>query len=237
MLFNSSLDLVENGQENDKARQELIARIISTYPGIIKLYCIIRFRIIPLRFLQEIEQYLPEEGDILDLGCGFGLFSLFMASCKPKAQIIGLDINERRLQIARSSALKLAIRNVRFEHQDLRDWRPVRQVAGVYGLDLFHHIPVNSGNDLLYALFTHLEPGGKFLLKDVDTKPRAMLAFTYLLDLLMSPQDHFSYRSSSAWRQQLADIGFAPIYLHHMRDVLPYPHILLICSKPKGEQR
>jgi predicted RNA methylase len=49
-------------------------------PGIIRLYCFVRFKIIHLRFLEEIEQYLPNEGDILDLGCGFGLFALYIAS-------------------------------------------------------------------------------------------------------------------------------------------------------------
>ena len=33
-----------------------------------------------LRFLEEIEQYLPDHGTILDLGCGFGLFSLYIAA-------------------------------------------------------------------------------------------------------------------------------------------------------------
>lgn len=218
--------------ENGNAKRELIARIISAYSGIIKLYTIIRFRIIHLRFLEEIEQYLPEEGTILDLGCGFGLFSLFMAACNPRAHVIGVDINRRRLQIAQGAAQKLGITNVSFIHHDLRAWSPDRTIAGAYALDIFHHLPIASGNQLFRDLFDHLEPRGKFLLKDIDATPRAMLLFTWLLDFLMSPRDHFYYRSSSAWQRELAGIGFAPIYLHYLWDILPYPHILLICDKP-----
>ncbi|MBI3741774.1 MAG: class I SAM-dependent methyltransferase [Chloroflexi bacterium] len=178
------------------------------------------------------EQYLPEDGVILDLGCGFGLFALYMAARKPRARVIGLDINSRRLNIARAAAQKLQITNVEFRQHDLNQWRPDTAIAGAYALDVFHHIAVESGNRLLNDLFARLKSGGRFLLKDIDTRPRVMLWFTYWLDVLMSPRDQFHYRSAAAWQTQLRASGFAPIYLHYLWDVLPYPHILLICDKP-----
>ncbi len=226
------LTVIEDVQHNGARERELAARIISAYSGIIRLYALVRFKIIHLRFLEEIEQYLPDEGTILDLGCGFGLFSMFMASCKPNARIIGLDIDSRRLAIAQAAAHKLAINNVSFLHQDLRDWRPDEKMTGAYALDIFHHLPPDSGNRLLLDLSTHIAPGGRFLLKDIDTVPRAMLLFTWLLDVLMSPRDHLYYRSAHAWQRQLAVSGFMPIYLHYLWDILPYPHILLIGDKP-----
>ncbi len=226
------LSLIETQLENNGDKRDLVARIISAYSGIIRLYCYVRFKIIHLRFLEEIEQYLPDGGNILDLGCGFGLFALYMASRKPGARVIGLDINSKRLQIAQNAARKLGIHNVAFIQQDLRDWRPAEKIAGAYALDVFHHVPVENGNRLLRDLFEHIEPGGQFLLKDIDTTPRAGLWFTYMLDALMSPRDDFHYRSNSAWYKQLAASGFAPIYLHYLWDILPYPHILLICDKP-----
>jgi 2-polyprenyl-3-methyl-5-hydroxy-6-metoxy-1,4-benzoquinol methylase len=225
--------IIENAQDNQNAKRKLRAQIIAAYSGIIRVYAFIRFKIIHLRFLEEIEQYLPNAGTILDLGCGFGLFSLFMAASKPHARVIGLDINARRLQIARDAAEQLGIRNASFVQQDLRDWRPEQNIAGAYALDIFHHLPVEKGNRLLNDLFARLEPGGRFLLKDIDTQPRAMLWFTYLLDALMSPRDDFQYRSAGAWQRQLAASGFAPIFVHDLWDILPYPHILLICDKPR----
>jgi 2-polyprenyl-3-methyl-5-hydroxy-6-metoxy-1,4-benzoquinol methylase len=227
------LSLVETPDGNSGDKRDLIARVISAYPGIIRLYCFVRFKIIHLRFLEEIEQYLPDAGDILDLGCGFGLFALYMASRKPHAHVIGLDIDSRRLDIAERAAQQLGIHNVSFVHQDLRYWRPAQKISGAYALDVFHHVPVENGDRLLRDLFAHIEPGGRFLLKDIDTTPRTMLWFTYLLDVLMSPHDDFHYRSTNAWQKQLGASGFAPIYRHYLWDILPYPHILLICDKPK----
>jgi SAM-dependent methyltransferase len=225
------LSLIEVQPDSGDGKRDLRSRIISAYPGIIRLYCFIRFKIIHIRFLEEIEQYLPSEGDILDLGCGFGLFALYIAARKPGAHVIGLDVNERRLQIARDAAEKLGIANVEFLQHDLRDWRPDRKMAGAYALDVFHHIPVTSGNRLLRDLFDRLQAGGRFMLKDIDTQPRAMLWFTYLLDALMSPRDDFQYRSSRVWQAQMLASGFGPIYLHYLWDILPYPHILLIGEK------
>ena len=52
-------------------------RIIGSYRNlIIRTYCYIRFLIMNMRILEEIEQYLPKTGRVLDVGCGFGLFSL-----------------------------------------------------------------------------------------------------------------------------------------------------------------
>ncbi len=226
------LSLIETQLESNGDKRDLIARIISSYSGIIKMYAFVRFKIIHLRFLEEIEQYLPNEGEILDLGCGFGLFALYMAASKPNAHIIGLDMNSKRLALARASAQKLGIENVSFIRQDLRAWKPDQKIAAAYALDVFHHVPVESGNRLLQELETHIEPGGRFLLKDIDTDPRGMLLFTFLLDFLMGPRDQFFYRSAGAWQRQLTQSGFAPIYIHYLWDVLPYPHLLFICTKP-----
>jgi trans-aconitate methyltransferase len=227
------LAVIENNQDNQNSKRKLRARIISAYSGIIRAYAFVRFKIIHLRFLEEIEQYLPNQGTIVDLGCGFGLFSLYMAACKPNARVIGLDVNARRLDIAQHAADRLGICNITFQKQDLNDWRPAQPLAGAYALDIFHHLPVESGDRLLNDMFGCLEPGGRFLLKDIDTLPRWMLWFTYVLDALMSPRDDFHYRSAGAWQRQLGATGFAPIYMHYLWDILPYPHILLICDKPK----
>lgn len=231
------LSVIENGQDQNGDKRDLITRILSAYSGMIRLYAFIRFKIIHLRFLEAIEQYLPDHGTILDLGCGFGLFSLYMAARKPHAQFVGVDVNAARLALARAAAEKLGIRNVTYERGDLRGWHPDRAIAGAYALDVFHHIPVASGDQLLRDLCARLEPGCRFLLKDIDTTPRAMLLFTYLLDALMSPRDDFHYRSARAWQRQLRDAGFAPVYVHDLWDLLPYPHLLLIGEKPARETR
>ena len=231
------LTVIEHVTRVGADHRQLRSRIISAYSGLIRVYCHIRFQIIRVRFLEEIEQYLPNEGTILDMGCGFGLFALYMASRKPGAHVIGIDLSEKRLEIARNAARRLNITNVTFLQTDLRDWRPTSALAGAYALDVLHHVPPDSGNRLLSDLFDRIGGGGRFVLKDIDTTPRLMMWFTYVLDLLMVPKDDFCYRSAASWQAQLGEAGFNPVRLHHLWDILPYPHILLVGDRPHDKPR
>src|SRR5256886_17521034 len=65
--------------------------------------------------------YLPPSGEVLDLGCGFGLFSLYYASIAPGRFVRGLDLNGRRIAMARHAAARLAIANVAYRQGDARD--------------------------------------------------------------------------------------------------------------------
>ena len=72
------------------------ARVIHSYDEIIiRVYCYVRFLIMNMRIIEEIEQYIPRRGRILDVGCGFGLFSLLFASCSESRQFISFDLNLR----------------------------------------------------------------------------------------------------------------------------------------------
>jgi 2-polyprenyl-3-methyl-5-hydroxy-6-metoxy-1,4-benzoquinol methylase len=227
-----ALSLIEDHLLQKDQQEEIISKIISTFPGLIWVYAIIRFRIIPLRFLAEIEQHLPNQGIILDLGCGFGLFSLYMAMRKPDIQILGIDMNHRRLQIARNSAQKLGLTNINFVEADLRQWAPDQNINAAYALDVFHHLPENCGNELLEALFGCMQAGGKLVLKDIDTHPRLMLIFTYLMDRMVSPRDHLTYRSAEMWKEKIISYGFNQVFMHYLWDIFPYPHILFVGTKP-----
>src|SRR5437016_13877603 len=87
-----------------------VRNIIRAYDDpIVRAYCWARFGILRQRFLDEIGQYLPEEGPVLDIGCGFGLFSLYYAASGPRRFVRGLDRSPRRIALARRSASRLGL--------------------------------------------------------------------------------------------------------------------------------
>jgi len=228
------LTLVESSSPWDE--KATVRDIIHSYSDlIIRSYCMVRFRVIPTRFLDELSQYIPDHGRILDLGCGFGLFSLFFAITHPKAQFVGVDVSASRVQTARLSAKKLGVENVEFLCNDARNTGP--NLGGfdtVITLDLMHHIPVMDGDSLIQTVHRDLlMPEGRFLLKDVTTHPRSMLYFTFLLDLFMNPKASFFYRDVGAWTDALYAAGFLGVERHYLWDILPYPHILLVAQKGK----
>lgn len=54
----------------------------------------------------------PGSGVLLDLGCGYGPIALVLASRSPAAQVIGVDVNERALDLVRRNADRNGLPNV-----------------------------------------------------------------------------------------------------------------------------
>jgi SAM-dependent methyltransferase len=205
-------------------------RIIRAYDDpIVRAYCWARFSILRQRFLDEIGQYLPQEGPILDIGCGFGLFSLYYAATGRRRLLRGLDLNPRRIAQARRAAGRLGLDNAAYEVGDARDFKGDGEVAAAYMLDIVHHVPEASVPPLLRALRRCLPVGGRLLVKDVDTRPPLKRWFTWLLDRAMAPATPVHYWSAEALTAALLDAGFL-VHRHLMVDVLPYPHVLYVCE-------
>ncbi|HOA87216.1 MAG: methyltransferase [Microbacteriaceae bacterium] len=55
----------------------------------------------------------PADGDLLDLGCGWGPIALTMATLSPAATVWAVDVNERALGLVRRNAEELGLHNVR----------------------------------------------------------------------------------------------------------------------------
>ena len=108
--------------DGSNRRSEIQLRLIRSYESTVtRAYCWARFHILHQRFLDEIGQYLPHEGRCLDLGCGFGLFSLYYASILPRLHLHGIDKNARRIATARLSAARLGISNVTYSVENVVD--------------------------------------------------------------------------------------------------------------------
>jgi SAM-dependent methyltransferase len=211
-------------------RSQTVRRIIAAYDDpLVRGYSALRFVILRQRFLDEIGQYLPEAGPVLDIGCGFGLFSLYYAATGPRRLLRGIDLDGRRVALARRAAARLGLDNVAYEVGDARDFKGDGEVAAAYMLDIVHHIPPSTVPPLLDNLRRCLPPGGLLLVKDVDTRPAAKRWFTWALDKAMAPRRPVHYWSAEALGDALDRAGFR-VRRHLMVDLLPYPHVLYVCQ-------
>ncbi len=213
-------------------RREAVARVIAAYDDpIIRAYSWGRFLILRQRFLDEIGQYLPDEGTILDIGCGFGLFSLYYAQVLPAASFRGLDLDARRIAIATEAARRLGLVNTAYAVGDARGFRASGgEHAAAYMLDIVHHVPSETVGPILAELHKAIRPGGRLIVKDVDTQPAYKRWFTHALDLLMSPGGVIHYWPAGELQALLQRTGFR-VYRHLMVDFLPYPHVLFVCHR------
>lgn len=67
-------------------------------------------------------------GTIYDLCCGIGADALAFAQNMPEAQIIGIDLDPLRVEMARLNAASLGLNNVRFEVGDVREIPPQPEI-------------------------------------------------------------------------------------------------------------
>jgi cyclopropane fatty-acyl-phospholipid synthase-like methyltransferase len=209
---------------------ETIRSVVRAYDDpVVRAYCWARFLVLRQRFLEEIGQYLPASGVVLDIGCGFGLFSLYYAATAPGRFVRGLDLSARRIAMARRAARRLGLDNVAYEQGDARDFKGDSEVNAAYMLDIVHHVPPATVPPLLAQLRRCLAPGGLLLVKDVDTHPAPKRWFTWTLDRLMAPRTPVHYWSAAELTAAFEHAGFG-VRRHLMVDLLPYPHVLYICE-------
>ena len=79
---------------------------------------------------------LPEKPRILDAGCGTGEGSSRLAELFPKAQVLGIDIVDHHLDLARKRHAKFAPR-LRFEHQSIFE---LNLPGGAFDLTVCRHV-------------------------------------------------------------------------------------------------
>jgi 16S rRNA (guanine1207-N2)-methyltransferase len=100
----------------------------------------------------------PPEGDLLDLGCGYGPVACVLAKRSPAATVWAVDVNERALRLCARNAAAAGLDNVRCVPPDSPDIP--RELAGIWS-----NPPVRIGkgplHDLLRTWLARLAPGAQ----------------------------------------------------------------------------
>ncbi|MBL9108062.1 MAG: class I SAM-dependent methyltransferase [Myxococcales bacterium] len=209
---------------------EAVSNIARLLPPVERAYANIRFSILRPKLLSVMDLLLPEEGRILDIGCGFGLFSAYFGQTQPGRRILGLDPDARRIDMARHVAQGLGL-DAEFVCGDARRVELEGEFQAAYVLDVMHHIPYDDQRELLASLRDRLAPRGVLVVKDITTVPHFGLKFTELLDRVMVGWDEpLAYRHHAEWGEMLSSLGFR-VRMVRVPDVLPYPHVVIAATK------
>lgn len=98
------------------------------------------------------------EGNLLDIGCGWGPIALSMALASPQATVHAVDVNERSLSLTRDNAAALGLKNVVAALPD--DVDPARTYNTIWS-----NPPIRIGKEALHELLLlwlpRLSPGGE----------------------------------------------------------------------------
>jgi 16S rRNA (guanine1207-N2)-methyltransferase len=110
------------------------------------------------RLLLEEAPAPPPEGDLLDLGCGYGPVSCVLAKRAPRTTVWAVDVNERALALCARNAANAGLANVRCVTPSMPEIP--RQFAAIWS-----NPPVRIGkgplHDLLGTWLARLAPEGR----------------------------------------------------------------------------
>ena len=110
-----------------------------------------------------LEEVVPPRGCILDLGCGFGMASHWLALGSAERRILGVDNDETKIRVAQATARGRS--RVGFERRNLLDWEfPACDVLLL--LDVLHYLPRELKAAVLAKGVRALRPGGCLILRD-----------------------------------------------------------------------
>jgi 2-polyprenyl-6-hydroxyphenyl methylase/3-demethylubiquinone-9 3-methyltransferase len=119
--------------------------------------------------LARVVERVPAAGRLLEVGCGHGLFANAAALAHPGLDVLGVDPDARKIRWAEATVG--ARGNVRFRRGELAAVAE-RGFDAVAVLDVLYLIPRAGWPSFLSGLRERLRPGGRLLLKEVETRPR-----------------------------------------------------------------
>ncbi|MGA8256928.1 MAG: methyltransferase [Nocardioides sp.] len=101
----------------------------------------------------------PSAGEVLDLGCGYGVIGLAIAAAVPSAVVTGVDVNERAVLLANQNATALGLAD-RYSALTPDAVNPEARYD-----EIWSNPPIRIGKEALHALLLRwlptLTPGGR----------------------------------------------------------------------------
>jgi 2-polyprenyl-3-methyl-5-hydroxy-6-metoxy-1,4-benzoquinol methylase len=139
---------------------------------------------------QALFAYIPEDSfdgaRILDFGCGAGASTVSLARSFPKADIVGIELQPRAIEVARGRCRFYDIHNVEFHVSPPDSQLP----AGIGEFDyivmsgVFEHLLPDERLALMPRLWSALKPGGTFFIHETPNRHFPLETHTTWLPLI-----------------------------------------------------
>jgi 1-acyl-sn-glycerol-3-phosphate acyltransferase len=103
------------------------------------------------------------DGFVLDLGCGYGLGTNWLAYTNDRRTFLGVDYDEDKIRVARRTAPRDS--RIRFEMQNILEWE-YPSCDAVLLLDVLHYWVPEKQQMILAKARRALRPGGRLILRE-----------------------------------------------------------------------
>ena len=158
-LFNDDLGRTSNAYFRDAIIKNY------TYKGpVLEWYMRIKCRIDGYYDLWD--RLIPRNATVTDIGCGYGQMSFMLALLSPGRNVLGVDYDEDKIELANNSFLRKKA-NVRFMCADMRKLEIPHSDAILFN-DSLHYVDADSQKAILTRAAASLNDGGMIVVRDGD---------------------------------------------------------------------
>ncbi len=110
-----------------------------------------------------LDSVVPRAGFVLDLGCGYGVATHWLACFTDGRSFLGVDYDEDKIRVACRTAPEHP--RIRFEVQNILDWE-YPACDTILLLDVLHYWTPDKQQIILDKARRALRPGGRLILRD-----------------------------------------------------------------------
>jgi 2-polyprenyl-3-methyl-5-hydroxy-6-metoxy-1,4-benzoquinol methylase len=164
---------------HDELRKRVLA-LFDTFPRRDRLHVRGRWKSCPVR---AVEAEVPVAGNILEVGCGHGLVSAYLALASRQRSVTGIDIDDRKLALAQHVADAVGHDRLRFRHT-ADGAVPAGPWDAIVIVDVLYLLSRERQAAVLADCIEHLAPSGLLVVKETDTRPRWKYRLAMLQELL-----------------------------------------------------
>lgn len=133
------------------------------YKGpILEWYCRIKARL--ENYYTEIEKLVPREGNILDIGCGYGFLAYTLAWTSDKRSVTGIDYDEEKIAVANHNFSKTA--QINFVQGDALEFPQKHKYDCILIMDVLHYLLPEQQWTLLQKCHASLSDAGVLIVRD-----------------------------------------------------------------------
>lgn len=222
-----------------KERRQRLSRLYRAYSKLSwpsRIHMFIRWHSCPI---EVIDTFLPSRGQMLEIGCGRGLVSIWAALLRPNLNIYGNDIDEGKLadaKLAAKSLLKTA-QNINFALVQPGKAVPNGPWQAIAIFDVLYLMPRQQQLQLLKDSAKQLDKKSVLLIKHMNTRPVWKVSFAQWQEKisvrligLTSGHYPFTFLTPQEITDCLQSVGLQTELLPIDKGY-PYPHLLIVGRK------
>tara|TARA_B100000795_G_scaffold85940_1_gene62475 strand:- start:14126 stop:17854 length:3729 start_codon:yes stop_codon:yes gene_type:complete len=179
--FSKELSRFSKGREDVNYLYGNIRSNIDYKGPVIEWYYKIKWRLEKKNY-SYYDSLIPNNARIYDLGCGYGFLSCFLHLRSEERELIGIDYDSDKINIAQNYFMFKNLQNLKFSNQNILDVK-LENPDVILLNDVLHYLDEKSQLSVLINCFKNLNENGLILIREgeKDNKNHIFTKFTELL--------------------------------------------------------